>query len=276
MKLSHLFLGWVFLASVPGVLAHQASVSSLELKSRGDTLEGELRVRLRDADYALGLDSDRDGFLTQADLDRDELRIQRVFAELLRLGSKGRAKVLHFDPPWIDAESSPPQFLLSFRIPEVSPQEDLEVANHFLFDLDLEHRCEVRWESPEGTRVRLLEATQQRASFSPRGGLLSDAVRQRLGRGMAALRATWLGWILAWLLPWGLALGASRPGTRAWLPWAAGGLGFGFLALGFVPCWLAAVPPSQLGAETFFAWGSAFLGTALPAGLFWLRSRRIA
>ena len=142
--------------------AHKLSDSylSLQLAETGATLDGQWDIALRDLDYAIGIDGNRNGEITWGELKAAEPRIVQYAFERLTLEAIGRgdreACVLRPGTMLVDEHVDGHYAVLRFSA--ACPFRPAQLAIHYalLFDVDPTHRGLLQIEADGSSQAAVL------------------------------------------------------------------------------------------------------------------------
>ena len=133
-----LFLFAVFACS-PNALAHKPSDSFLNIERNASSWQLRWDIALRDLEFAIGLDTDQNGFVTRGEVGRQSQKISAYALSSLNFSAAGSTCESHlesFDIRQFD-DGSYVSLLVSARCPG---SEAIELDYNLFFDLDPTHR----------------------------------------------------------------------------------------------------------------------------------------
>jgi hypothetical protein len=132
-----LLCGWLLCLAAH---AHKPSDSYLTLDIAGERVEGQWDIALRDLDFAIGLDTDRDGAITWGEVRARHNDIAAYALARLRLSSEGKACPAKVGAHLIDQHTDGAYAVMRFDAQCGAPIQVLE-ANYSLFhDIDPQHK----------------------------------------------------------------------------------------------------------------------------------------
>jgi hypothetical protein len=155
-----LLLGLVALATPAH--AHKPSDSYLSVNLTGDTVAGRWDVALRDLDFVLDLDTDRDGRLTWGELRGRLPEVERYTMQHVALASDGARCDLGVRDRLIDNHTDGGYIVLELEGSCPHPPHVLGVRYDFLLGVDTTHR---------GLLSLAIEGESQSAVLDPAGGV---------------------------------------------------------------------------------------------------------
>ena len=141
-----------------GVFAHQSSDSYLNLKIEDVKISGQWDIAVRDLDYALGLDGNKDGDVTWGELKSKQSEIATYVLERFQVKVNGRLAPVQITEHAVDHHTDGPYAVLRFSVENSVAPRFLEADCRTFLELDPQHRGFVRVEA--GGEV-------QTAIFSP-------------------------------------------------------------------------------------------------------------
>ena len=158
-------------------LAHKPSDSFLTFTVEGNAINVEWHIALRDLEYAIGLDDDRDGKITWAETQARHQAIIGYATERLKLSSGGSPCILKPTAQLVDRHTDGAYSVLRFVLAcgEPANVSQLTVDYSLLFDLDPQHRglIDLRSIGDSG------EATHQLAIAEPNRRTLTFGLHQQ-------------------------------------------------------------------------------------------------
>ena len=150
------------LASATVADAHKLSDSylSLRLTENGSTFSGQWDIALRDLDYAIGLDTNRDGQITWGELRGAQSRISGYALQRLSVEAIGRGEraACTLEPGAMLVDEHVDGHYAVLRFSAACPQKPTQVALHYglLFDVDPTHRGLVQIDAGGASQAAVL------------------------------------------------------------------------------------------------------------------------
>jgi hypothetical protein len=120
--------------------AHISSSGFLVIQAKDRSLSGSLEIALRDAEIAVGLDSDHDGKITWGELRAAEPGLARYAAQHLILSTLGSTCPLTFQPLQVNERVDGNYAWLPFTAHCAATPKILSVDYSLMRDLDPSHR----------------------------------------------------------------------------------------------------------------------------------------
>ena len=160
------------LASATVADAHKLSDSylSLRLTESGSTFSGQWDIALRDLDYAIGLDTNRDGQITWGELRGAQSRIsgyalQRLSVEAIGRGGRAACKL---EPGAMLVDEHVDGHYAVLRFLAACPQRPAQIALHYglLFDVDPTHRGLVQIDAGGASQAAVLPRESPTATIN--------------------------------------------------------------------------------------------------------------
>ncbi len=162
----HLALTLVLAATPPHVAhAHKPSDSYLTLKVDGERIDGQWDIALRDLDYAISLDANRNGEITWGEVKGKHAQIADYALARLRLGPAGAPCPAQAREQLIDDHSDGAYSVLRFTATCAAAPKTLVVDYGLFFDLDPQHRGLLRLEYAGETRAGIFSVDEREQQF---------------------------------------------------------------------------------------------------------------
>jgi hypothetical protein len=120
--------------------AHISSSGFLVIHAQGQTLSGSLEIALRDAEIAVGVDSNHDGKITWGELRATQPRLAQYVAQHLALSVQGSECPLTFQPLQVNERVDGNYAWLPFTAQCTAEARKLTVRYSLMEDLDPSHR----------------------------------------------------------------------------------------------------------------------------------------
>src|SRR5215469_9199353 len=133
-------LGWALLTAAGEAEAHVASNGFLSFDVRGRTLEGSLEIAVRDADLAVGVDTNHDGKVTWGELRASGPALALYVAEHLSLSVPGGSCPIRFGAVEVNRRIDGNYAWLPLSALCPAEARVLEIRYQVLADLDPSHR----------------------------------------------------------------------------------------------------------------------------------------
>lgn len=130
----------VLLACCQPAWAHKASDSYLSVAVGDNPASGRWDIALRDLEYAIGLDADRDGAIDWGELRRRRQDIEAYAYARLHVERGGQACRIEPVDFLADYHTDGAYAVLRFALACPAPGADLTLTYRLLFDLDPQHR----------------------------------------------------------------------------------------------------------------------------------------
>lgn len=133
---------WVLicLALFPAVLAHQPSDSYLSLTISSNQLEGQWDIALRDLDFFIELDTDKNGEITWGELESKQSVVESFAYTHLRLITDQTVLPAQGVDLLVAEHNDGSYAVLRFTAPLSAQAQELRVEYSLLFETDLQHR----------------------------------------------------------------------------------------------------------------------------------------
>lgn len=233
--IARLFIaGCLLLLALPAA-AHKPSDSYLTLDATGPTLAARWDIALRDLEFTVGLDANRDSEITWGEVKAQQDAIAAHALSRLDLRSGNETVGLRLDALQIDDHSDGAYAVLRLASDTPSDAGPLDVSYRLLFDIDPTHRGLVRYRDADGgERSVVLGPESPTASLTPGDGGRWRALIDYIREGVWHI---WIGFdhvlfLIALLLPSVLVRrrdadagsgSSSRPSSRRarWFPVAS-------------------------------------------------------
>lgn len=146
--------------------AHISSSGFLALQAEGTQVSGSLEFALRDAELAVGIDSNHDGRITWGELRGSEPLLRRYVIQHLALSAQGSDCPLTFQPLRVNARVDGHYAWLPFTAQCATAPRTLAVTYRLMEGLDPSHRGLLTLTSAGIAQTGVLGGSQARASFS--------------------------------------------------------------------------------------------------------------
>lgn len=137
-------------------LAHKPSDSYLTLRLEGARISGQWDIALRDLDFALTLDRDRDGAIRWGEVRAQKVEIAALALASLKLTQDGAPCPLHIRDLLIDDHSDGAYAVMMLEGACPSQPQSLRLDYSLFADLDPQHRGLVRLADERGERALVL------------------------------------------------------------------------------------------------------------------------
>ena len=190
--------------------AHKPSDSFLTFTVEGESIVGEWHIALRDLEYALGIDVNRDGKITWAELETRHDAIRTYANEHLKLSRGDGACSLKPTSQLVDRHTDGAYSVLRFSVDcgDTPDASKLTVAYSLFFDLDPQHRglIDLRTTGSGGEaahQLAIAEPNRRALTFGLQQQSSSNELRHFIQEGVWHI---WIGFdhilfLLALLLP---------------------------------------------------------------------------
>ena len=129
----------LFLCAIPAY-AHKPSDSYLTLQVKGDRVEGQWDIALRDLDFVLGLDADGNGAITWDEVRHKHADIAAYALSRLDLSSAGKPCPVKVVQHLIDNHTDGTYEVLRFSASCTGSISELKMIYSLFFDVDPQHR----------------------------------------------------------------------------------------------------------------------------------------
>ena len=183
--------------------AHRPSDAFLTLEVRGDRIQGQWEIALRDLDVALGLDRNQDHRLTWGELRTQQPRLENEAMPALTLDGDDRPCVVRITDLQIHdrVDGRFAWIALDARC-EVEPRR-LRIGYRFLYDIDPTHRVVLALAKDGHSHTAVLGPDEPQRTFELSGSSRMQAFGDYLQHGVWHI---WIGYdhilfLLALLLP---------------------------------------------------------------------------
>lgn len=196
-------------------LAHKPSDSLITLTARPEGVAVRWDIALKDLEVAIGLDGDRDGAITWAELEARRAALFRWAFEHLTVEQPQGACVASPGALQVVAHSDGAYAVLSATLACPAPLAALEVRYSLLFDVDVQHRGLLRLANTPGDRWTVFSSDARAATVAFEGLSAGAQLWVALKEGVHHITIGWdhLCFLFALLLP-----SVLRRGTRGWEP----------------------------------------------------------
>jgi len=154
-------LRWVIVAALLAhgmAWAHKPSDSYLTLDVEGATITGQWDIALRDLDFALGLDGDRDGAITWGEVRSKHAAISSYALSRLTLGPANAPCVPVVGAQMIDNHSDGAYAVVRFTATCATPPHALDVGYRLFAEIDPSHRGLLKLSAAGFTSTAILAA----------------------------------------------------------------------------------------------------------------------
>ena len=158
--LLRLLLSAILLLQAQPLFAHKASDSYLALTVRGNAIEGQWDVALRDLDYAIGLDGSDDGAITLGELNGRREQVAAYVLPRLQVTAAGAPCPLKLADYLVDKHTDGAYVVLRFRVECPRPGPAIDLAYALFFDVDPQHRGLLRLDYQGTTQTAVFSPTQ--------------------------------------------------------------------------------------------------------------------
>jgi hypothetical protein len=214
----HALLALCCFLAAGGVHAHKPSDSYLTLSVAGASVDGQWDIALRDLDFALGLDADRDGAVTWGEVRARHADIASLALSRLTVGPPQSPCAVQLREQLIDEHSDGAYAVLRFTATCAEAPKVLTVSYRLFFELDPQHRGLVNLQAQGTTHAAIMsvDAPEQRFTLGE-----SSAAAQFVDYLKEGVLHIWAGldhilFLLSLLLP--AVLVHSRLPGPAWAP----------------------------------------------------------
>jgi hypothetical protein len=146
--------------------AHISSSGFLVIEARDRSLNGSLEIALRDAEMAVGLDTNRDGKITWGELRAAAPRLAQYAAQHLILSTRGSTCPLTFESPQVNERVDGNYVWLPFTAQCAVTPRALSVNYSLMSDLDPSHRGLLTLTSGATTQTGVLGGKNLTAAFT--------------------------------------------------------------------------------------------------------------
>jgi hypothetical protein len=140
MRALRIWLTSVLVFACSSAHAHISSNGFLTLQARGSQLTGTLELAIRDAELAVGLDTNYDGSVTWGEARAHEAALQSYVRDRLTLAAGGSRCTLDFGPLQINARVDGNYLWLPFAAPCDRALSELSIDYRLLQEVDPSHR----------------------------------------------------------------------------------------------------------------------------------------
>jgi hypothetical protein len=159
-----LFL-FAFFLSLRSTLAHQTSDSYLALQATNHLATGRWAIAIRDLNHVLNLDGDKDGEISDAELEKGKPEIESYVYNRLKISSNGRQAVLHHQSYEIQESDSAIFLVLLFNFELETHWPDLLIEYKLFFETDPLHRGLSRLDLPDRTETTIFSPSHPTHRF---------------------------------------------------------------------------------------------------------------
>jgi hypothetical protein len=175
--LLHRLIAYALLMVAPTVVgAHSTSTAFLRLSQQGPVVHGEWLIALRDLDWVLDLDIDRDAKITWGEVRAKHPEIRDYALAHLAVGSQhGTCTLLPEGPQSIEFTADGADSVLPFSVACFNGEVPTQLHYGLLFDGMANHRVLLRYQHDDVSHVFVLSKAQPDIAFgqSPMQRLLS-------------------------------------------------------------------------------------------------------
>lgn len=147
---------WLLLLAATQALAHKPSDSYLTLEVKGATVSGRWDIHLRDLDFAIGLDADRDGRITWGELRASHEQIAAYASARLTVRADGQVCSASVGAQQVDEHSDGAYTVLPLRYACPAEPQSLGLDYTLFADTDPQHRGLLNLSAAGSTRSAVL------------------------------------------------------------------------------------------------------------------------
>ena len=148
---------WIFLAKFSLLTAHshQTSDSYLALQLTNNQIEGRWAIAIRDLNHVLEIDTDKDGEISDPELEKAKPNIENYSYNRLKISSDGQSTIFHHRSYQIQETDSAIYLVLLFDSEKREKWPDLLIEYNLFFDTDPLHRGLLRLDLPQRTETTI-------------------------------------------------------------------------------------------------------------------------
>jgi hypothetical protein len=156
----------LLLFACPGVQAHISSNGFLTLSATGSQVTGSLELAIRDAELAVGLDTNGDGSVTWGEARAAQNNLEAYVGDRLALSANGSGCAIAFGPLQVNARVDGNYLWLPFMAACSGALRDVTIDYRLLQDVDPSHRGLLTLNAWGGTQTGVLTPGQGRQTFA--------------------------------------------------------------------------------------------------------------
>lgn len=146
--------------------AHISSNGFLTLNATGSQVSGSLELAIRDAELAVGLDTNGDGEVTWGEVRSHEAQLTSYLHNRLTLAADGKTCDISFSTPQVNARVDGNYLWLPFTAPCSAELREVGIDYRLLLDIDPSHRGLLTLSAWGDTRTGVLTPGQGRQTFT--------------------------------------------------------------------------------------------------------------
>jgi hypothetical protein len=167
-------LAVVVIALLPALaIAHSGSASYIHLTDMDDGLRVAVSLDLRDAEYAFGLDVDRNGDITWGELLARRHAVETYIRERVMIQRGGVECDLALNDLKVD-ELNGSVYAVTQGVGTCAGRKALAVQSNLMFDLDAGHRTLIELTSDSATTLAVLTSSQREWHGTSQAGVLAQ------------------------------------------------------------------------------------------------------
>lgn len=194
--------------------AHSGSASYFRVSELGDGVSLTVSLDLRDLEYAVGLDADRNGEITWGELQGRSAALREYVAQRVQMTREERPCALLLNDLAVDEIAGNIYAVMAGSV-DCEGRDAIALKSDLLFDLDSAHRALVEWERSDRKTLAVLTRDQRETREPVEAGIIS----QLNSFGLEGMLHIWSGFdhlafLLVLLLPTFVSSGGSGVAWR--------------------------------------------------------------